>query len=90
MDKDDLLATLKEAGEQAVKEGLDEAKDELVALLKEQVLDQLTDKKEELVAKLTEEIANTKSIGVKARDYLYLIIVNIVDKFYQIVAAKLA
>ena len=86
--KDKVLDELKQKGKEAIDEVVDEIKDEILDTLRVQLIEKLTKEKEEAVSKLTNQISETKSIGVKARNALYLLVFKIFDKLIQKVLSE--
>lgn len=76
--KDVIRAAIKESVTEAIAELEQEAIDEIKGAL----LPVLQDRKQALIKRLQDEIAQTSGLGVKARNYLYLILVRIMDKMY--------
>ena len=58
-------------------------------VLKNEFINQLQSTKEDLVAKLKQEIESTTSISVKARDYLYIVLLNIVETFINNISKQI-
>ena len=82
----DIVAT---AGKDAVAQTLEEFKGNAIEVLKNEFINQLQSTKEDLVAKLKQEIESTTSISVKARDYLYIVLLNIVETFINNISKQI-
>ena len=77
------------AGKDAVAQTLEEFKGNAIEVLKSEFINQLQSTKEDLVAKLKQEIESTTSISVKARDYLYIVLLNIVETFINNISKQI-
>ena len=77
------------AGKDAVAQTLEEFKGNAIEVLKNEFINQLQSTKEDLVAKLKQEIESTASISVKARDYLYIVLLNIVETFINNISKQI-
>ena len=77
------------AGKDAVAQTLEEFKGNAIEVLKSEFINQLQVTKEDLVAKLKQEIESTASISVKARDYLYIVLLNIVETFINNISKQI-
>ena len=85
-DLKDIVAT---AGKDAVAQTLEEFKGNAVEVLKNEFINQLQATKKDLVAKLKQEIESTTSISIKARDYLYIVLLNIVETFINNISKQI-
>lgn len=91
MNKEDLQALtelIKETGKEAVEEVIEKAEKELIAVVQTELIEKIKDRKTALIQKLTAEIAETNNLAVKARDYLYILIVRIIECFYEKIEKK--
>ena len=77
------------AGKDAVAQTLEEFKGNAIEVLKNEFINQLQVTKEDLVDKLKQEIESTASISVKARDYLYIVLLNIVETFINNISKQI-
>ena len=77
------------AGKDAVAQTLEEFKGNAAEVLKNEFINQLQATKEDLVTKLKQEIESTTSISVKARDYLYIVLLNIVETFINNISKQI-
>ena len=77
------------AGKDAVAQTLEEFKGNAIEVLKNEFINQLQSTKEDLVTKLKQEIESTASISVKARDYLYIVLLNIVETFINNISKQI-
>ena len=83
------LFYINHAGKDAVAQTLEEFKGNAIEVLKNEFINQLQATKEDLATKLKQEIESTTSISVKARDYLYIVLLNIVETFINNISKQI-
>ena len=83
MTKQEMMEIVKTTAKDSVAQVLDEVQGELVQAVKDALVPALKERKNQLVATLTKEIAETNNWGVKARDGLYILVLNIVEKIFE-------
>ena len=82
MNKEQMINTIKTATDEAVKETLGEVENELIDYAKNVLVSQLINRKHILVERLTDEIAESNNYWIKARDVLYILVVEVVEKIF--------
>ena len=83
MNKEEILEMVKVTAKNSVQEVLDEAQEEIIKAVKDALVPTLKERKDNLVETLTAEIAQTSNWGVKTRDVIYVLILNIVEKIFN-------
>ena len=83
MNKEEIMQMVKVTAQNSVQEVLDEAQEEIIKAVKDALVPALKERKDNLVETLTAEIAQTSNWGVKARDVIYVLILNIVEKIFN-------
>lgn len=83
MTKEEMMEMVKTTAKDSVAQVLDEVQGELVQAVKDALVPALKERKNQLVDTLAKEIAETNNWGVKARDGLYILVLNIVEKIFE-------
>lgn len=83
MNKDTLLQALKQETKNAVQEVITSSQEDLVAIIKEELEENLLNAKTALVNKLKENIANSSNYAEKLKNYLLLLVVQVVEVLFR-------